>query len=214
MRRVELFGPPGVGKTTIYKSTMALRNSATRPFYNSSEAKLMAEIDSYDGQDVSTWKAFSEFVASAYAGCSGRKALLHARHLATRRELARVAALTSSPVETLVLLDESLCMRGISLALSEPAAETVVEDYFRGMPPADIVAVIVADEQTVSLRNIRRGAHGTGADRSAQTRAILKTCRMAAAILRARRIEVVELDGRLPPRTNAVELVKMMEQRH
>lgn len=210
MKRIELFGPPGVGKTTIYKATMALRNSSVRPFYNFDEARLIGEVSDSERQDHPTWQAFLDFVTLAYAGCLGRKAVVHARLQATRRALAKAAAIARPPIDVTVLLDESLCQRGLSLALSRPCDEAIVENYFRAMPAPAAVAVVLANEQTLAARNIRRKAGGTGSDRSSDAFATLKACEIGAAALRARGIEVVEINAELAPKANAAALVAMM----
>lgn len=212
MKRLELFGPPGVGKTTIYNATMAMRDSSPCRFYNIYEARLFSEAGDAQWQNDPLWRPFLEFVALAYARCSGGEAMLRWRQRATRRAVADAVTIRSGPKDAVVLIDESLCHRGVSLALSRPDQEALIEGYFRAVPAPTAAGLVLASEQTISARNTDRKARGTGTDRSTAVLASLSACKIGAAALRARGIEVIEINGELAPETNAAALLAVVQR--
>lgn len=186
MRRAELMGPPGAGKTTILAAAAAARNLRSLEFMRAEEVAGRSAVSP-------AWHLFSAFVDAAYAGTDG----VGARRLrSTRRAVMRARRIEGAPGEGIVLADESLCQRGLSLALTREQGEATA--YFALMPVPVVVFVVTADVEVVVARNQARAAAGTGIDRSTYARAADLACRAAATQLRERGVAVVEINAERP----------------
>lgn len=176
-------GPPGVGKSTIFAAACAARNGS-RLFYR------FDEIEHQSGSG-SCWDDFASLVVSAYGACPCDDPI-HARRLkVTLRAIKRARKIDAAAGDAVVLVDESLCQRGLSLALSKPNND---DRYFQRMPAPAAVVAITADCATIEARNLERSKQG-GTDRSIDTQATLSECGIAVLDLKQRGVEVLEIDG-------------------
>lgn len=189
MYRIEVFGPPGIGKSTVVKAAMGL--AAGRFF---SLRRLMQP-----GTVPALWTDFERFVAAAYEGMAAPDRIHQRRMLSTRRALQKARIIAAVPSTGVILTDESLCQRGLSLALSRPRCDDVVRGYFAAMPVPRAAIVFACEPAVVVERNVRRGvAMGKSHDRSADVSATTSAADLGAAMLRARGVPVEIVDASRP----------------
>lgn len=201
MRRIELMGPPGVGKTTIFNAACVARNGSGA-FRRVDELRRI--------WNASPWPEFGAFVDAAYAKCPADEPK-HARRLrVTQRALRRAHTIAATQGNAPVLVDESLCQRGLSLALSKPGGEDVWK-YFEIMPAPAAVIVVLADCDTIKARNVARGGNGSGMDRSADALACYVACGIAVTQLRKRSVAVIEIDAGATVAASVVRLLDGMK---
>lgn len=200
MRRVELMGPPGVGKTTIFNAACALRRAGDFSRY--------PEIG-WRGGGGGAWPEFADFIERAYADLP-RSEDIHARRLAvTGRALNRARKIAMADGDGAVLIDEGLCQRGLSLALSQPD-RGVIGRYFALVPVPAAVFAVMADIATVKARNVARGHDGAGVDRSPVADACHAACGLAVTQLRERGVPVFAVDAARVAAENAAAILDVV----
>jgi hypothetical protein len=203
MHRVELIGPPGVGKTTIFRAACDVRVRPGVPFWRTQEFQARGF---YSG-----WSEFQALIGEAYAGCPEDDNIHIRRRDATFDALRMARKITAAKGDDLVLCDESLCQRGLSLALSRPGSSEWVCKYFDNVPLPSAVVVLTAPREVIEARNAERGENG-GRDRSADNAATLAACAIAVTQLCGRGADIVEIDATPPIDVCVSELVAGLER--
>lgn len=204
MHRAELVGPPGVGKSTIFLAACAARNARQLEFMRFDEMPKQ-----FGGFNL--WPEFCRFVDSSYSGIVGD--IHDRRHRVTQRAIRRARKIHVCKSANVVLMDEHLCQRGLSLALSRSDDRQCVIDYFDFMPVPAVAFVVRSDAATVKGRNAARYYAGVGNDRSSDVDACLAACGIAADRLRRRGAEIVDIDATQPVSVNVGIILDTMRAR-
>lgn len=182
-------GPPGIGKTTVFRAACDARNASNPEFSvrNDIRRRMLRSP---------LWSEFAWFVDRVYAEVPSGDPV-HQRRLAlTKSALDRARKIAAAEGNGAVLIDQSLCQRGLSLWLS-CESHAVAETYFHLMPAPAAVFYFVAMPQTVKRRNVERSRSG-GTDRSGDAGACRSATRTAAAVLEKRGVAVIEINADRP----------------
>lgn len=181
-------GPPGIGKSTIFRAACNARNSLEPEFYRREEIRRR-------NPNSGLWAEFGDFIERVYARLPAEH--IHQRRLVvTRSALSRARKMEGAPGGALALVDQGLCQRGLSLWLS-CSGSVVAETYFEIMPVPAAVFHFVADAEIVRSRNAAR-AVGGGADRSNDVEACYTASLAAVAALKRRGVAVIDIDAECP----------------
>lgn len=229
MRRVELIGPPGVGKTTVLKPLQRALEQRRREVCSPRQVPLMdyhqrhgigglrrgMEAGAYRLKGLHRWmrpKLEKELTRHAFRGLREaappwpafiRLALQQGEHAADTPALALErlrsfmdsAALTRAadnlPGEAVVLFDEGLGQRGVSLG--QHATDEDVLAYYRLMPPPDAVVLLVAPTEVIQQRLRERNPSVTRFHTMVER--ALRICELAAQACPVQGVPVLTVDA-------------------
>jgi hypothetical protein len=187
--RVELCGPPGVGKSTIL-AAYGPRQSRPTPI-----------------EDRSSDHPFLKFIRRAYQRASrSRRVGYDQTKEAFWHALAADRALGHR------VYDELLAQRGLSLALARPEDFDVVRGYFEVMPAPALIVFVGAPLRVLQERNRRRAlGNSKKCDRSGQAAYLIEAMNVARYRLITRGVDTMNLDATLPAEENARLLRERLE---
>lgn len=191
---IEFFGPPGVGKTTIYQSLSGrgVKGPSQIPSISGAADRLVAQPQ---------WGAFHDHVIDAFSRCA--RGLAESRIRTYRSRMERTGQLMEAG--GLWVVDDWLCQRGQSLAASQPAQWADIERFYELIPlPAGIV-VLTAEANEIRRRNFHRGRDGKP-DLSGEVDQALHVVETAMAILERRGAKLLTVDA-MGPKPGSVRLV-------
>ena len=195
-RRIELFGCAGAGKTTLYRAILALpeRKPYLQPWKTFARTRKLSQPEGIRrafGAD----RDFDRFLQNyLHQMAVGKDApLMRLKRAAWLVEDLRQAAAADFVDDgPLVLFDENLCQRGISLLLSK-ADRRFVDSYFRSVPPPlAIVAVMPPAEAITSNLRARAAESGTMQRHKSSVQTAVDT---ALAVLGRRGSKILALGG-------------------
>lgn len=183
MRSIDLFGPPGVGKSTLVDDLWPPR---------------CIENDGKGYPD--DWRKF--------VGCV-RLLLDHVRdhpsfaacNSMTSRSLAKMATVYRMRDADRVYIQTGLAQRGLGIGWRLKDQERIAE-YFELMPVSLGVIMLTADVETIQRRNVERGK-----DRSHMVPLMVRPMQIAADVLKARGVPFLELDTRNPVAENVERIL-------
>lgn len=179
----ELFGPPGVGKSTVFAALPPGRVS-TR---------------SVRGKPPKAWQGWISRTEAAFGQGDARRA---PPRLASFRRKVRQAAGTRPDTIT----DDLLAQRGQSMAAAG-CSDLEIARYYRTMPELAGVVILLNDADEVRARNRARRR-----DLSSETgRALQVVLGFAEPILIARQIPMLVMETRLPPHRVAREVIRWVD---
>lgn len=196
-------GAPGVGKTTVFRAACDARNASNPEFSvrNDIRRRMLRSP---------LWSEFAWFVDQAYAAILSSDPVHERRLTLTKSALDRARKIAVAVGNGPVLIDQSLCQRGLSLWLS-CESRAVAETYFHLMPAPATVFHFVATPQTVRRRNIERSRNG-GADRSGDAAACRSAAKIAATVLEKRGVLVIEIDADRPVSESVDSILATMRE--
>lgn len=224
-RRVELWGPSGVGKTSIMDKASALRQ-AGRWWLNAREVDDRINPSGLSGaaalNDVRL--SFDGFKPAALVdGCFEiilRSSMLPSQKIAALQMLKSTCAQSmrfrALELSEVALHDELLIHRSIALLAYSADFQRDVAWYFETVPAPDIVVAVTATPQTIMERSLVRGRsintyYGLNVERQyRRVELCLEMMEIGQPILQARGVKVVELDGELPIAENCVRLNEVL----
>jgi len=200
MKVVELCGPTGAGKSTIYEvvQEMVVREGLTDKFcpgYTNEEL---------DGTKIDVTPALEPFInlldkvfKEAYGPRSGKRAQ------GTAKALTKVIKSHRENDSRTMIIDGGLVHRAQGLDRMIPPQP--VSDYLGLMPTPDLVVMVEADLETLKDRNRARGGSH---DRTFDSERSMVCCDMARKILGERGVRILDIDGRLPAEQNATTIIQ------
>jgi hypothetical protein len=180
IRRIELIGAPGVGKSTI--SRLLVENGGLRRL-----PKVVAddEVAAASG----TYPAFESLVRRIEP-----PGFLHAHGPAVRTRIAMLNRASREPGDQVFVDDEGLLQRGLNLAQLKPRHELFF-DYYWTVPLPCMVIALRARPALISARNRERGHKSPGRDRGAQRFFDAWVTDIATSILKARGVACIVLEN-------------------
>lgn len=179
---LDIAGPPGVGKSTLVDPLWHPR--AIEP----------------DGRGFpAEWSDFLECTARLLDRVRGHASFNKCLSMVNRsfRKMSTVARMQSDRI----YIQTGLAQRGLGIGWRLNDPEEIAE-YFTLMPVSIGVALLYADVETVQRRNVERGK-----DRSFMVPLMERPWQIARDVLRARGVEVLELDTRHPRAFNGQKLL-------
>lgn len=148
MQYVELFGPPGVGKSTVFKKLQEYQYPTM----------IKRVIDKKPQSDLNLdLSHFLDFSLSLYEGLDDYRVPL--RKKALQNSISRINTIKNDPSSKVVILDDALLQRGLSLASSGGRVNSI-KDFYRKCPLPKAVVVFSALERTIIERNKNRISEG------------------------------------------------------
>lgn len=181
-----MFGPPGVGKTTLHRE-LQKRMSHLDP-HPSLKAPECAEHHRYHA-----WIA-NFMTGYLFSRCD---ALLAAKRVKWTLDVYRHHQRCKSKSGCgFALVDDGFCQRGQSLYLSNPPSDRFVDRYFDLMPKPDAVLILNASEELVAHRLQKRfeETNGVRAVRIADYKPTMALIESKLPVLRARMIRYKVID--------------------
>lgn len=180
MRVVEVFGAPGVGKSTLCNATWS------------------PSVPSDGKAHPADWQPFLDCAERLARAIGHQRRGEHWRQM-FEKALRKVATLQRMPGG--VYAGVGLVMRGIDLGWRVPEGTDLAE-FFRLVPAPAAAISLYADVETIRQRNRERGRTMPSRELSAVAATYEAPRRLAVAILRARGVPVLELDTRNPADDN------------
>ena len=197
IRRVELVGAPGVGKTTIIR--LLVRGGEFRRLTKTvTNDELAAASGAYPAFEAVLRRIeHPRFMRAHLPSILGRFAMLRC---ASRESTGRV-----------FVEDEGLLQRGLNLAQLKPRHEDFF-DYYWTVPVPDALVLIRADPDRILTRNRERALESPKKDRGAQRFFASWVMDIAMSIVTARDVPcaVIENDG--TPEAGASQIVDALRK--
>lgn len=160
MKLVELCGPSGVGKSTIYNTMLEFGPCAFVPNPKPPHREVM-EIVREGVQRYEDIKAFTYLLRIIFSTARGARVRVREKH--TYRSLSKLIRCRMSSSPEVMVVDGGLCQRG--QAIDALRSEISVGHYYREMPAPDLVVMVDAHVHTIKERNRGRGgSHDRSAD--------------------------------------------------
>lgn len=231
MRWIEMMGPPGVGKTTLWR---LLREAGDVPWLRRTDVARLAAHRlppvhrEPDGaavrlRDGLRWPRFAEALGGALVGAlavpvpgaaAGRGAGVPDgewlfRCAGSWRVLLEAARLAALPGTRPVLVDELLAQRGLVAAFAG-AADAAVARIYEHMPRPAAVIVPMAGEDVVRARNRARAERGEDRDLGALWPAAVRAVAIGREVLAARGVPVIEVAAEGAPAAVAAETARRL----
>ena len=186
MRWVDVFGPPGVGKSTLC------------------DAEWPPDAIKWDGQGLPTeWAGIMAIADGLLEKVSGHASYSACASMTLRsfRKMATVSRMSDDRV----YVQTGFAQRGLGFGwrLNKPDD---VAAYFEAMPVSLGVVALVADTETIQRRNVARGK-----DRSFMVPMIQRPMEIGRRILKERR-PFLELDMLQPIEVNRAKLAGFVKE--
>lgn len=186
MQWLDLAGPPGVGKSTLVDDLWPPR------------------CIEYDGGGYPAhWKDFLNCVERLKEAVRDHPSYGACASMITRsfRKMATVARMNDDRV----YIQTGLAQRGLGIGWRLKDQERIAE-YFELMPVSLGVILLHADVETIQRRNVERSK-----DRSHMVPLMERPREIAAQVLRARGVPLMELDTRNPVSENVERILAFSE---
>jgi hypothetical protein len=191
MRGVDVFGPPGVGKTTIIRALFAEPN-----------------IGLYDAK-LSPWRGTTwppEWAPAWRASQTSLDRLKPCRRVRkcrgyVRRSLKIAAAVAARSSRGVALIDGGLCQRGQSLA-SCGVTDAELAAFYSATPPPAAAIVLQAPMEVIAGRNVSRGR-----DQTDDIAPALRSIDVALPILAARGTTICKIDATAPVQDSVSKII-------
>lgn len=187
MRWLDVAGVPGAGKSTIVKAWWPDRC-----------------ISHYGAKIPAAWESFIRVAEDLLSQIPDR-AQRETRTRLCRRGFLRAAAAATDP-RTEIYIQTGLVQRGFSICARLDNAEAI-ERYYNAMPVSLGVVMIELPEDEAVRRNIERGA-----DRSKLIRPVARVQREVTAVLLARGVPLLVLDGMQPVKVNRAAIWEFLRR--
>ena len=191
---IELAGPSGVGKSTVYAELMKLGGFTPNPKPSFEEA-----IHIVDGSPDEDIQVFADLIDRFFNTAQGDR--LDVRYSFAKRTLAKtvLARMENGPP---MVVDGGLVHRGLS-ALSRLTSQVSMAEYYAKLPAPDLICMFTAPKDVLEERNKSRGHD----DRSHEV--VLSLCSQVDALaeLAKRQLNLVMVDAMLPPAENAKRIL-------
>lgn len=162
---VELVGPSGVGKSTIYKHMLKRGGFVKNPVIKNSNMPAVNSLIKDCMKNSERLKTFVDFLDESFADATGPRVLV--RKYGVLRALAKVLLVGTAEKcnnQQWMVVDGGLVHRGQSLARLSPKAD--LDKYFNLMQPPDLTVFISASRETIIERNRSRAEDPNFPDRS------------------------------------------------
>lgn len=201
---VELAGPSGAGKSAIYAEM--LKGSIT-PNPKPSLGEALAGLKR--ATRMAEAEGFASLVEEIASTATGERVEVRRSFLYRSYYKHLFARGMTGPA---MVIDGGLIQRG--LAVEQLKSAVPVDRFWRVMPLPDVCFMVSADRLTLEARNQARGGDH---DRSWQSGLALDHFRRAKTALRARGLEIIDLDSELPAAFNAdvaLAAIRKREDRH
>ncbi|MDM7458513.1 MAG: hypothetical protein P3W94_003990 [Paracoccus sp. (in: a-proteobacteria)] len=225
LRRAELWGPSGVGKTSIMACASELRQEG-RWWWNADEIdQKIAPAGPTDEAAIQDERViFDGFTpAELRDGCFE---IVHRSTMLPSQKITALQMLKSTCVQSMryraldlpeiCLHDELLIHRSIALLAYSTDFERDVVWYFQTVPVPDLVITVEADPQTIQARSLARARrintyYGQNPDRQLmRIKRCLEMMAIGKPVLKTRGVEIFELDGTRPIEESAARLNKRL----
>lgn len=177
MKRIELMGPPGAGKTTLYRELQRMKPKGVLFSDDFFPIGLVLPPP-------------PRWLVSAYAQCDETPETIQMRLQATKRDLAEADAVCKIQTPGVALMDESVCQRCLSLALSRPRDVGVLNAYCNRVPLPSAILLVLADAKTLEERNASR----TDGHKSCDAQFAINSCFMVSRRLQGFGVRVFSIE--------------------
>jgi thymidylate kinase len=200
MKVVELCGPTGAGKSTIYEAIqqMIVSEGLTDKFC---DGYTNEELDGTKIDVTPQLEPFIKLLDKTFKEAYGPR--LEKRAQGTAKAMTKIIRAHRENDSRTMVIDGGLIHRAQGIHRFIPPQP--VPDYLGLMPTPELTVMVEADLETLKDRNrLRGGSH----DRTFDSERSMVCCDMARKILDYRGARILDIDGRLPAEQNAKTIIQ------
>lgn len=194
MKIIELCGPSGVGKSTVYQEMLKRGGFEPNPRLDLATAERM----------ILRHEPFFEFRGLL---CDIFETARGPRKEIRRSFVIRSLAKYLIPGDGVMVIDGGLTQRG--QAIDRLQSDVPTEEYFRTMPAPDLIVMFTAPIEEIQDRNKGRGGDH---DRSAETVRSVRVCDLAMKAFADRGLNFRIVDAIKLPFLNAQKICRWVDQ--
>jgi len=190
---VELTGPSGVGKSTIYNKMLEFGGFVKNPILDNRAMPKVNDLIEECCKKDARLNEFVLYMEACFKDAEGRRAPF--RHMGTRRALYKslLCCLADDENQSWMVVDGGLVHRGQGIARLTPAVD--LAKYFELLPTPDMTIFITAPRDVLIERNKIRALDMAFKDRSDEVDLSLSTHYMAEGIFRAQQARCIGLSS-------------------
>jgi len=201
IKRIELYGPEGAGKTTIYEKLSALRNKLSPEFLLIGEARSRA-VEAIAGNYDHDWLGLEGFFdRDIFQSESFQQRYLPA----IKRRLLLINHLNHTGYHNAVLEDEGLLQRGINVAKAGEMDHDLICEYYNKVVLPSGIVVVSCDIHELLIRNAARGLNDKRLNRGKGAELSIKIVQIAEKVLAGRGVRILRLNSSTEVERNAVK---------
>lgn len=189
IKRIELYGPEGAGKTTLYEKVDALRDKTLPQFLLIRDLRNKAVENILRTPDHDWLGLQGFFDRDVFQRASFQQKYLPA----IRRRLLLVNHIGN--IDNTVLEDEGLLQRGINVAKAGELNSELICEYYKKVPLPSGIIIVSCGLNELLTRNAARGQTDKRLDRGRGAERSIEIVQLAEKVLASRGARILHLDS-------------------